>query len=121
MGQRAELAELLQEPDEWSGADGSPFGAEPQSRLRTEGIVVKVSGELDRGTAPKFRMRMVQILALPLDALTLDLEAVTHIDQAGWAALTTARREAQFRGIAFTLVPAQLPGVDATEHSEGFD
>ena len=121
MGQRAELAELLQEPQDWSRADGRPFGAEPQSRLRTEGIVIKVSGELDRGTAPKFRMRMVQLLALPLEALTLDLEAVTRIDQSGWAALTTARREAQVRGIKFALVPAQLTGDDAVARSEGFD
>jgi anti-anti-sigma factor len=93
------------------------------SRLRTEGVVVTVSGMLDHATAAKFRMRVMQLLTVPHESFTLDLHGLEFIDGAGVAALTVARREAHARGIAFTLtaVPShvreELDRAESTTHS----
>jgi anti-anti-sigma factor len=83
----------------------------PESVLRTESVVLAVSGRLDACTAPKFRLRMMQLLTLPVEALTLDLRGVTEIDGCGIAALAVTGREARARGITFALasLPAALP------------
>jgi anti-anti-sigma factor len=83
----------------------------PESVLRTDRVVLAVSGRLDAATAPKFRLRVMQLLTLHLEALTLDLRGVTDIDGYGIAALAVAHREARARGIEFELasVPAAVP------------
>jgi anti-anti-sigma factor len=95
----------------------------PDCVLRTESVVVTVSGRLDRLTAPKFRMRVVQLLMLPLESLTLDVHGVTFIDGAGVSVFAVAQREARARGVAFALasVPAKVREVMAREHADDFD
>jgi anti-sigma B factor antagonist len=80
-----------------------------KSSAVTGGVRMTVSGELDMYTAPKLRGRVMEVLALPLESLTLDLERVTFLDSAGLSALIGAAREAEARGVAFGLVrvPAQ--------------
>jgi anti-sigma B factor antagonist len=80
-----------------------------ESSAITGGVRMTVSGELDMYTAPKLRSRVMEVLALPLESLTLDLERVTFLDSAGLSALIGAAREAEARGVAFGLVgvPAQ--------------
>jgi anti-anti-sigma factor len=98
----------------------SPRAAGRDTGLRTESIVIAVSGRLDRMTAPKFRMRVVQLLTLPLESLTLDVRGVTFIDGAGVSVLAVAQREARARGVAFALasVPPKVREVMAREHAE---
>jgi anti-sigma B factor antagonist len=85
---------------------------------------VSISGELDMFTAPKLRARVMELLALPLAALTLDLDGVTFLDSSGLSVLVSTAREAEARGVAFrlTAVPVQARRViDMTDTAAMFD
>ena len=68
------------------------------------GVVVSVSGDLDLATAPDLLRRLRELLARPVDALTLDLGELGFMDSSGIAVLNTTRTDAEERGIGFSLV-----------------
>jgi anti-sigma B factor antagonist len=104
------MTDLAGRPRAWripgQAHDPSPFAC---AHYDPEGVVVAVSGELDLASSPELRRRVMQLLSLPVRAITLDLAAVTFMDSSGLAALITARDEARQRHIDFRLasVPAQ--------------
>jgi anti-anti-sigma factor len=72
--------------------------------------VVVVSGELDLSTVGGLRRRLDAALAAGAPRLVVDLDAVTHMDSSGLAALLDALQRAQELGggLALVVTSAQL-------------
>jgi anti-sigma B factor antagonist len=104
------MTDLAGRPRAWripgQAHEPSPFSC---ARYDPDGVVVALSGELDLASSAELRRRVMQLLALPVRAITLDLAGVTFMDSSGLAALITARDEARQRHIEFRMasVPAQ--------------
>ncbi len=83
------------------GGRGTPFRLDVE---RGNGrIVVIVAGELDLATAPLLVREVTGELANPVTSLAVDLGGVTFLDSSGLEAVLTVRRDAQERGVPFTL------------------
>jgi anti-sigma B factor antagonist len=67
------------------------------------GVVVSVTGDLDLATAPALARRLAELLALPLDSLTIDLAAVEFMDSTGLKVLNQARQGADDRHVPLAL------------------
>jgi anti-anti-sigma factor len=82
------------------------------TETRPEGdiIVIVARGELDIATAPVLRRRLLELLALPVGGLAVDLAGVTFMDSSGLDALYEGLQGARGRGVDFTLrhVPNQV-------------
>jgi anti-anti-sigma factor len=68
-----------------------------------EHAVVAVRGDLDLATAPTLLREAFAALALPIKALTLDLERTTFLDSSGLDVLVQAKRHGRELGIAVDL------------------
>ncbi len=64
---------------------------------------VKVSGEVDLATAPELEAQVDPVLDGASAGVALDLEALTFIDSSGLRALVALAKDAQSRGVAFSL------------------
>jgi anti-anti-sigma regulatory factor len=65
---------------------------------------LRVAGVLDDDTVATFRRRLLELFALPVEAVTVDLSEVTTISFAALDALAEARAAAADRHIALGLV-----------------
>jgi anti-sigma B factor antagonist len=65
--------------------------------------VVAVEGELDLASAPQLQREVLALLALPVSAVTLDLDALTFIDSSGLNVLNRVRTAADDHGVKLTL------------------
>src|SRR4030081_2103755 len=61
---------------------------------RARHVVVSLRGELDLAAAPELRHRVLELMALPVDRVTVDMAALTFIDSSGLHALTAAHHAA---------------------------
>jgi len=77
-----------------------------ETRPESDGIVIAVSGELDMATAPALRSRLLELLASPISALTVDCDGIEFLDSAGLTALMGAAAAAEEIGVQFKLVQA---------------
>jgi anti-sigma B factor antagonist len=80
-----------------------------ETRSTPDEMVVAVRGELDLATAPAFRRRLLELVALPIHRLTVDLTELAFVDSSGLVALVAGRAAAVERNVAFALdrVPRQ--------------
>jgi anti-sigma B factor antagonist len=86
-------------------------------------IVVVVAGELDLASAPQLQREVLALLALPVNTVTLDLDALTFMDSSGLNALNHVRNAAEDRGIKLTLRNVRQPVrqvLDVTRMTERF-
>jgi anti-sigma B factor antagonist len=67
------------------------------------GVVVSVNGDLDLATAPVLARRLAELLALPLDSLTIELAGVEFMDSSGLKVLNQARQGANERSVLLEL------------------
>jgi anti-anti-sigma factor len=67
------------------------------------GVVVSVAGDLDLATAPALARRLTELLALPLDSLTIELAGVEFMDSSGLKVLNQAREGAGEQSVPLTL------------------
>jgi anti-sigma B factor antagonist len=70
-------------------------------------IIIRARGELDIASAPVLRRRLLELTALPVRGLTVDIGGVTFMDSSGLGALEEALLSAEEHGVKFTLV--QVP------------
>lgn len=80
-----------------------------ETRPEPTGMVVSVAGELDLATAPEFRRRLLELIALPIERLTVDLADLRFVDSSGLAALDAGWEAAAERRVRLELtsVPSQ--------------
>lgn len=67
-------------------------------------VVVAVSGELDVGTAPELRQRLLQLHSAGEHHLVVDLDGTDVIDEIGLGVLLGGAWRARSRGGSFSLV-----------------
>jgi anti-sigma B factor antagonist len=70
---------------------------------RSDGVALKLRGDLDLSSAPALLRKCQQLLCLPIESLTLNLGALTFIDSTGVSALVETRGAARDRGITLRL------------------
>jgi anti-sigma B factor antagonist len=68
-------------------------------------VTVVVHGELDLGTAPALYREVQALLALPVEAIVIDLEGLDFVDSSGMRALNDLRESATERRIPFSVGP----------------
>jgi anti-sigma B factor antagonist len=68
-------------------------------------VTVVVHGELDLGTAPALHREVQALLALPVEAIVIDLEGLDFVDSSGMRALNDLRQAAAERRIPFSVGP----------------
>jgi anti-sigma B factor antagonist len=109
----------LEEPD-WRQARDTARFAYPESHILAaetvhagDGVVVFVRGELDLASGPALGRRILELLSLPIEWLTLDFAELTFVDSSGVAMLNHARTAAEERNVCFQLaaVPHQAQRV----------
>jgi anti-anti-sigma factor len=91
---------------------------------RASGVVVTLRGELDLATAPDLQRRLLELIARPVESLTLDLAQLTFLDSSGLGALYRARQAADEQGVVLRLaeVPEHVMRVlDVTAMAQIFD
>jgi anti-sigma B factor antagonist len=66
-------------------------------------VTVALSGEVDLASAPELRRRLLALLVLPVERLTIDMNRVTFMDSSGLHALTDAQHAADANRIRLTL------------------
>jgi anti-anti-sigma factor len=67
------------------------------------GVTVFVHGELDAASAPALQRRLVELLALPIESMTVDLTCLRLVDGSGLNAFVDARASADEHGVPFAL------------------
>ena len=72
---------------------------------RREGDGLRVSGELDMGSAPELEAIVVRLCELGSNHLTLDLSNVTFIDSTGLQAVIDARNRCAQHKQEFRIIP----------------
>ncbi len=95
----------------WKLAEGNA-GTQP-AFARTDGVhegvvAMSIHGALDTGHSSRIARQILQVLALPINGLRVNLAQLEFIDSAGLGVLNITRIEALHRGIRFTL--AGVPG-----------
>lgn len=72
-------------------------------------VVVHLHGEIDTASAPALMRGLLALFALPIQAMTIDLAALTSIDSSGISVLNTVRTTAADRSVTLKLdaLPAQ--------------
>jgi anti-anti-sigma factor len=65
--------------------------------------VALVRGDLDTAAAPFVTRQLYELIAKPIDSLTVDLSEVTFMDSAGLGVLTLVRSHALHHGVRFGL------------------
>jgi anti-anti-sigma factor len=77
--------------------------------FRDEHAVISVHGDVDLATAPALLREAFATLALPISALTMDLEGTTFLDSSGLDVLLQVQRRGRELGITVGLeaVPRQ--------------
>jgi len=91
---------------------------------RPDGVVVALKGELDLATAPELQRCLLDLIARPVDSLTLDLEELAFLDSSGLGALYRARQAAERQGTPMRLqsVPGHVMRVlDVTAMAQLFE
>jgi anti-sigma B factor antagonist len=86
-------------------------------------IDVVVAGELDLASAPQLQREVLALLALPVNTVALDLDALTFMDSSGLNVLNQVRNAAEDRGIKLTLCNVRHPVrqvLDVTRMTELF-
>ncbi len=68
-----------------------------------DGVVLALRGELDLATAPELQRRLLELIARPVPALTVDLARLTFLDSSGLGVLYRARQAADGQGTSFRL------------------
>jgi anti-anti-sigma factor len=87
-------------------------------------VVVSLHGALDTGASHLIARQLLELIAEPIRAITLQLGAVSFIDSSGIGVLTIARTHAHQRGIRFFLQsvpPAVLAVLRVAGMVEFFD
>jgi anti-sigma B factor antagonist len=75
-----------------------------------EHAVIAVMGELDLASAPELLREVQGTLALPLNAVAVDLSEVSFMDSSGIHTLLVAKSSAEERGIDFCIVSPSRQG-----------
>ncbi|HSO97163.1 MAG TPA: STAS domain-containing protein [Acidimicrobiia bacterium] len=65
--------------------------------------VVRVTGELDLATSPRFQATLDEVLASDPATVLLGLEGVTFLDSTGIRAIVAARKQLKARGATLVL------------------
>jgi anti-sigma B factor antagonist len=66
-------------------------------------VTVLVQGELDLGSAPALHREVHALLALPLEAIALDLDGLEFVDSSGMRLLNDLRVAAEERRVPFSI------------------
>jgi anti-anti-sigma factor len=74
-------------------------------------VTVMVQGELDLGSASALHREVHALLALPVEAIVLDLEGLDFVDSSGMRVLNDLRLGAREHRVAFAIGPVS-PAVE---------
>lgn len=66
-------------------------------------FTVRVSGEIDRATAARFRQYLLGTVSMAHDELCVDLRPVTYVDSSGLHALVAAHEACEERAVRFNV------------------
>lgn len=86
-------------------------------------VTVVVEGELDLASAPGLQREVLGLLALPVNTITLDLDALAFMDSSGLNVLNRVRTAADDHGVKLTLRNVSGPArrvLDVTQMTELF-
>ena len=72
-------------------------------------VTVVVEGELDLSSAPQLQREVLALLALPVNTVCLDFDALTFMDSSGLNVLNRVRTVADDHGVKLTLRNVRSP------------